>query len=97
MNHLLDHELDLSGFDARFGNDLTGAPAYPPAMLLKVALSAYSQGIVSRRPHMLEQHREEDRRAIEPDLQTKETQRIARLQTDANRCGANPAMAGGSS
>lgn len=24
MNHLIDHELDLSGFDARFRNDVTG-------------------------------------------------------------------------
>lgn len=27
MNHLIDKELDLSGFDARFNNDETGAPA----------------------------------------------------------------------
>src|SRR3970040_845689 len=33
----------------RFRNDATGAPAYPPAMLLKVVLFAYSQGIVSSR------------------------------------------------
>ena len=49
MNHLIDHELDLSGFDARFCNDATGAAAYPPAMLLKVVLFAYSQSIVSSR------------------------------------------------
>jgi transposase len=49
LNHLLDHEIDLSHFDARFRNDATGAPAYPPAMLLKVILFAYSQGIVSSR------------------------------------------------
>ena len=49
LNHLLDHELDLTGFDARFSNDATGAAAYPPAMLLKVILFAYSQGIVSSR------------------------------------------------
>ncbi len=49
LNHLLDHEIDLSGFDARFCNDETGAMAYPPAMLLKVVLFAYSQGIVSSR------------------------------------------------
>jgi hypothetical protein len=41
LNHLLDHEIDLSGFDARFCNDETGASAYPPAMLLKVVLFAY--------------------------------------------------------
>ncbi|MDP2195303.1 MAG: transposase [Rhodocyclaceae bacterium] len=49
LNHLVDHELDLSGFDARYRNDQTGATAWPPAMLLKVVLFAYSQGIVSSR------------------------------------------------
>lgn len=49
LNHLIDHEIDLSGFDARYCNDLTGAAAYPPGMLLKVVLFAYSQGIVSSR------------------------------------------------
>jgi transposase len=49
LNHLLDGVLDLSSFDARFNNDLTGAPAYPPAMLLKIILFAYSQGIVRSR------------------------------------------------
>lgn len=175
LNHLLDREIDLTGFDARYANDATGAAAYPPAMLLKVVLFAYSRGIVSSRnieracrehitfialsgdslPHfttiagfvsslgddiaaifsqvlficdkqgligremfaidgvklpsnaskaksgtradfehqaskleaaaktMLERHREADRRANEPDLDAKEAQRIARLQTDA--------------
>ena len=49
MNRLIDRELDLSGFDVRFKNDVTGATAYPPAMLLKVILFAYSMGIVSSR------------------------------------------------
>lgn len=49
LNHLVDHEIDLKGFDARYKNDLTGASAYPPGMLLKVVLYAYSQGIVSSR------------------------------------------------
>ena len=49
LNHLLDHEVDLVHFDAQFKNDTTGAPAYPPAMLLKVVLFAYSQGIVRSR------------------------------------------------
>jgi len=41
LNHLLDHEIDLSGFDERFSNDDIGASAsaYPPAMLLKVVSS----------------------------------------------------------
>lgn len=175
LNHLLDHELDLSGLDGRFRNDTTGAAAYPPAMLLKIVLFAYSQGMVNSRaieracrehvtfialsgdsaPHfttiaafvsslgediarlfgqilficdregligremfaidgvklpsnaskarsgtradfvrqaaklevavkrMLERHRKEDERAIEPDLQAKAAARITRLQTDA--------------
>ena len=49
LNHLLEHEIDLSGFDARFCNDETGATAYPPALLLKVVLFAYSRGVVSSR------------------------------------------------
>ena len=49
LNHLLDHAVDLSPFDARIQNEATGAPAYPPAFLLKVVLFAYSQGIVSSR------------------------------------------------
>ncbi|MGH9578831.1 MAG: transposase, partial [Terriglobales bacterium] len=49
LNHLLDHAIDLSAFDARFRNDATGATAYPPALLLKVVLFAYSRGIVSSR------------------------------------------------
>ena len=177
LNHLLDHEIDLSGFDAKYCNDVTGAAAYPPAMLLKVVLFAYSQGIVSSRaieracrehitfialsgdtaPHfttiagfvstlgddiakvfsqvlyicdrqgligremfaidgvklpsnaskaksgtradfehqaakleaaaqtMLERHREQDTLVVEPDLHTKEVQRIERLQQDAGQ------------
>jgi transposase len=49
LNHLLDGEIDLRCFDDRFNNDDTGASAYPPAMLLKVVLFAYSQGILSSR------------------------------------------------
>ena len=192
LNHLLDHELDLSGFDARFCNDATGASAYPPAVLLKVVLFAYSRGMVSSRamaaacreqvtfmaltgdhaPHfttlagfvrslgddiariftqvlyicdrqgligremfaidgvklpsnaskaksgtraeferqavkleaavqsMLKRHREEDRCATEPDLMTKEAQRIEQLQGEATQLRqwlrANPAERRGS-
>ena len=38
VDHLLDHDFDLSGFDARYRNDAAGASAYPPGMLLKVIL-----------------------------------------------------------
>lgn len=49
LNYLIDNELDLSIFDARFKNDETGAPAYDPRILLKVILLAYSRGITSSR------------------------------------------------
>jgi transposase len=49
VHHLLTGEIDLSGFDARFRNDATGAPAYPPAMLLQVILVAYAHGVISSR------------------------------------------------
>ena len=49
LNYLLEQEIDLSAFDQRFKNDDTGASAYPPALLLKVVLLAYSQGIISSR------------------------------------------------
>ena len=38
IHHLLDREIDLSGLDARYRNDATGAAAYPPATLLKLVL-----------------------------------------------------------
>jgi len=49
VDHLLERAIDLSGFAARFRNDVTGAPAYPPAVLLKVVLCAYARGVVSSR------------------------------------------------
>ncbi len=30
INHMIDHELDLSHFDARFNNDETEAATHPP-------------------------------------------------------------------
>lgn len=49
LHHLLEQAIDLTPFDARYRNDTTGAPAYAPAMLLRVVLFAYSRGIVSSR------------------------------------------------
>jgi len=49
LNHLIDHELDLSIFDERYSNEETGATAYDPHILLKIILFAYSRGIVSSR------------------------------------------------
>ncbi|MFZ5484944.1 MAG: transposase, partial [Pseudomonadota bacterium] len=47
--YLVDHELDLAPFHARYKNDHEGAPAFDPAALIKIVLLAYSRGIVSSR------------------------------------------------
>ena len=49
LNHIVDKELDLSIFLDRYKNDITGAPAFDPAILLKIVLFAYSHGITSSR------------------------------------------------
>ncbi len=36
INYLVDNEIDLSVFESRYHNDETGAPAYDPAVLLKI-------------------------------------------------------------
>jgi transposase len=46
---IIDHHLDLSVFDSRYKNDATGAPAVPPAILLKIILVCYSKGIFTSR------------------------------------------------
>ena len=49
LDHLVDHELDLSALDAKFRNDETGASAYDPRMMLKIVLLAYSRGLNTSR------------------------------------------------
>jgi transposase len=49
LNRLIDESIDLSVFEARYRNDEGGAPAYDPAVLLKIILLAYSRGITSSR------------------------------------------------
>jgi transposase len=49
VNHVIDNDLDLSGFYDRARNDDNGAPAYDPAILLKIILYSYSRGIISSR------------------------------------------------
>ena len=45
LNHLLDHEVDLAHFDARFRNDTTGAPAYRPLRCSKSCCSRTRRGL----------------------------------------------------
>ena len=49
LNYLIDNEFDLSVFEQRYHNDESGAPAYAPAVLLKIVLYAYSRRITSSR------------------------------------------------
>jgi transposase len=49
VNWLVDHQIDLSVFDARYRNDETGASAYDPLVLLKIVLLGYARGLVSSR------------------------------------------------
>ncbi|MGH9418470.1 MAG: IS1182 family transposase [Thermoanaerobaculia bacterium] len=49
LNRLIDESVDLTVFEARYRNDDGGAPAYDPAVLLKLILLAYSRGITSSR------------------------------------------------
>ncbi len=44
LHHLLEHEIDLTHFDARYRNNDTDAPASPPAVLF-----AYAPGNVGSR------------------------------------------------
>jgi transposase len=49
INRLVDENIDLSVFDERYNNDLTGAAAIHPKILLKVILLAYAKGMISSR------------------------------------------------
>lgn len=49
LNHLIDHDVDLTAFDDVYRNDDTGAPAYDPRILLKIVLCAYARGIFTSR------------------------------------------------
>jgi len=49
ISFLVDEQLDMSVFDSRYKNDEVGSPAYDPALLLKIILSAYARGFTSSR------------------------------------------------
>src|SRR5688572_28629285 len=49
LDRLIDDEMDVRALGERFLNDETGAPAYDPAVMLKIVLLAYSRGMVTSR------------------------------------------------
>jgi len=46
---IIDNHVDTSVFDSRYKNDITGAPAVAPGILLKIILVGYSKGIFTSR------------------------------------------------
>ena len=49
LHYLIEHEIDLSEIEARYANDVVGALAYDPRVLLKIVLLSYARGIISSR------------------------------------------------
>jgi len=49
LNKLINEKLDLSIFDRKYYNDITGATAINPRILLKIILYCYSMGIITSR------------------------------------------------
>ena len=49
IHRLVDENIDLSVFDERYKNDVTGAAAIHPRILLKVILLGYAKGMISSR------------------------------------------------
>jgi len=49
INRQVDENIDLSVFDERYKNDVTGAAAIYPKILLKVILLAYAKGMIRSR------------------------------------------------
>ncbi len=49
LNYIIDNEVDLDVFASDYKNDETGAPAWDPAIMLKIILYAYSRGIIHSR------------------------------------------------
>ena len=49
IHHIIEERVDMSIFDARYGNDETGRKAISPKLLLKIVLLGYSRGMISSR------------------------------------------------
>jgi transposase len=49
LQYLIDTKLDISVFDGKYNNDLTGAAAIKPGVLLKIILYCYKIGALSSR------------------------------------------------
>lgn len=87
--HLIDQGLDLTGLLSRIRNDDGGAPAYDPAVLLKIVLLAYSRGIISSRKmekqaqQMIQAHRQADAQPHSEDQ--RQARKLERLQRETEQ------------
>jgi transposase len=48
-SNIVINKLDLSEIKSKYNNDIKGAKAYPPKILLKIIINAYAKGIISSR------------------------------------------------
>lgn len=74
--HLVDHDPDLSALRARYINDAGGAPAFDPAVLLKIVLPAYSCGVVSGKAQRIISLRRASRRELKHYVEDPEASSI---------------------
>ncbi len=49
IHYIVEERLDMSVFDVRYNNDVTGRKSIDPKLLLKVVLYGYSRGMISSR------------------------------------------------
>ena len=49
LSLLIDNKIDIKVFENKYKNDITGAPAYNPHIMLKIILYSYSRGIFTSR------------------------------------------------
>jgi len=49
LNEIIGTKIDLSAYDKKYKNDLTGASAVPPTVLLKLIIYGYYNGCISSR------------------------------------------------
>jgi len=49
LDEIINTKIDISIFDKKYKNDITGASAVPPSILLKLIIYAYSKGRKSSR------------------------------------------------
>ena len=49
LNEIIGTKIDLSVFDKKYKNDMTGASAVPPSVLMKLIIYGYHNGCISSR------------------------------------------------